>query len=289
MLDACFAPNLRPLCQISGILIQGRKIMLIGWMGWASRWLFSLLLLAAVSSPTLADSNNEWLADLYDLKIPDGPGPHPAVVVVPGCDGFGNTWVETTYNKTLDDYLAAGFATIRADYIAASEHPKCRWNSVDLITKDQVDSDISQTLAHLAAQKTIKRSAVNLVGWGDGAGSALRFLSKRAGKTPIPVAAVVAYYPNCRNITMWATPTPVLALFAGKDTVAPGKICRQLFSGEAAKLIETEQYPEAYHAFDMEKLPPKFKPMAYFDKGTVGYHPEAAKMARERVLKFLKR
>ena len=238
------------------------------------------MLSSSVAAVCFGADHNERLAAFYELKLPQGAGPHPAVVAIPGCSGFRGPM----YAKTLRELREAGFATIRVDYLAASGKSRCRIGNDILVTKDKVAADIGQTVAYLQSQASIKKSAINLLGWSYGGGSVLQYLATLDASKSKPVAAVVAYYPNCRDVTMWTIPTPVLMLFGGADTTAPPSVCRQLLSGDAATMVESEEYAGAYHAFDMSNLPPKME----YAFGTIGYQPEAAKRAKARMLGFLK-
>jgi len=239
------------------------------------------IILSSAAALCFAAGHNERLVAFYELKLPAGAGPHPAVVAIPGCSGFRGPM----YAKTLRELRDAGFATIRVDYLAASGNSQCRIGNEILVTKDQVAADIGQAVAYLQSQANIKKSAINLLGWSYGGGSALQYLARLDPSKPNPVAAVVAYYPSCTGVTMWTSPTPVLLLFGGADTTAPPSVCRRLLSGDAASLVQSEEYPGAYHAFDMANLPPKME----YAFGTIGYQPEAAKKARMRLHGFLKR
>ena len=239
------------------------------------------IVLSSVAASCFAAGHNKRLAAFYEQKLPAGAGPHPAVVAISGCSGFRGPM----YAKTLRELREAGFATIRVDYLAASGNSQCRIGNEILVTKDQVAADIGQTVAYLQSQANIKKSAINLLGWSYGGGSVLQYLATLDASKSKPVAAVVAYYPSCRDVTMWTAPTPVLLLFGGADTTAPPSICRQLLSGDASTLVESEEYPGAYHAFDMANLPPKME----YAFGIVGYQPAAAKKAKVRMLGFVKR
>ena len=133
---------------------------------WLKRTLISVVL-SAVAVLCFAANYNERLAAFYELKIPAGAGPHPAVVAISGCSGFRGPM----YAKTLRELRDAGFATIRVDYLAASGKSQCRTGNVTLVTKDEVAAYIGQTVAHLRNQTTIKKTAINLLGWSYGGGA----------------------------------------------------------------------------------------------------------------------
>jgi len=96
---------------------------------------------------------------------------------------------------------------------------------------------------------------------------------------------VAAYYPDCTRVNKWSVPVPVLLLLAGEDSVCPTYICKWLLTEEVSKHIQIEEYPGAYHAFDVSGLPPKTE----CQYGTIGYNKEAAGKAWSALMKFLVR
>jgi len=244
--------------------------------------LMTAVLCFFMASPVAsADDHETRLTALYDLQKPEGKGPFPAVVAVPGCSGFHTASGEPVYNKILSDLRDAGFVTIRVDYLGARDLRSCFPD----VSKDEVVGDIFLALKYLLGTGFVKTSSINVLGWSYGGGSALLALSKLADQSEIKIGAVAAYYPHCSGVEQWDAEIPILVLFGGDDTVAPPAVCKDLFSEALSKYITVEEYPGAFHAFDLYTLPPKVE----YQFGTIGYHKEAAEKAWSALMKFLLR
>ena len=224
------------------------------------------------------------MAALYDVQKPEGHGPFPAVVAVSGCSGFHNESGESVYDKALSDLRDAGFVTIRVDYIGARNLKNCHPGYL-AVSKDEVVADIFLAIKHLLGLEFVKASSINVLGWSYGGGGALQALSKMPGRHDIRIAAVAAYYPDCKGVDKWNVKLPVLILFGGEDTVAPPALCESLFTGDVSKHIKIEEYPDAHHAFNFYTLPPRTE----YQFGTIGYNKEATEKAWAALMKFLVR
>jgi len=257
-------------------------------------WVFSVT--------ELADNHEARLGAFYDLKKPEGSGPFPAVVAVPGCSGFYKARSfyakedfhtkggfppkegELHFNRVFSDLRDAGFVTIRVDYLSARNLESC-YPGYLAVTEDEVVADIFLAIKHLIDSGFVKASSINVLGWSYGGGCALQTLSKMPGRPDIKIGAVAAYYPNCRRVDKWSVPVPVLVLLAGEDNVCPTIYCKRLLTERVSKHIQIEEYPGAYHAFDVSGLPPKEK----YQYGTIGYNKEAAEKSWSALMKFLVR
>ena len=250
----------------------------------------------------LADNHEARLAAFYDLKKPEGSGPFPAVVAVPGCSGFykkrrfytkedfhteggfPTKEGELLYNRALSDLRDAGFVTIRVDYLSARNLESC-YPGYLAVTEDEVVADILLAIKHLLDVGFVKASSINILGWSYGGGCALQTLSKMPARPDIKIGAVAAYYPNCRRVDKWSVPVPVLLLLAGEDNICPTIYCKWLLTERVSEYIQIEEYPGAYHAFDVSGLPPKTE----YQHGTIGYNREAAEKSWSALMKFLVR
>jgi len=235
----------------------------------------------ASGSDTVADKHKARLAALYDVQKPEGSGPFPAVVAVSGCSGFHTEGGEPVYDKVISHLRDAGFVTIRVDYIGARNLKTC----ANTVSKDEVVADIFLAIEYLLDSGFVKASSINILGWSYGGGSALHALSKMPDKPDIKIGAVAAYYPHCKSVDKWNVAVPVLVLFGGEDTVAPPAVCKDLFAEDVSEHITIEEYPGAYHAFNLYTLPPKTE----YQFGTIGYNKEASEKAWTALMKFLVR
>ncbi len=68
----------------------------------------------------------ERLAENYHMQQPDGDGPFPAVIMVPGCRGFNSPRLKPVYDRVQGRLRDMGFVVIRADYLAARNQDSCQ-------------------------------------------------------------------------------------------------------------------------------------------------------------------
>ncbi len=223
----------------------------------------------------------ERLAENYHMQQPDGDGPFPAVIMVPGCRGFNSPRLKPVYDRVQGRLRDMGFVVIRADYLAARNQDSCQY-----VSKKAAASDLGVTVSYVRSQPFVKQRAINVMGWSFGGGTAFVALSKGKSDTPIDVDAVIAYYPGCRSVRPWKRSPPILVLIGEDDENVSLKKCKKLF----AKLpnpesVELHTYPNAYHVFDAFNLPKETK----LGSRTIGYNAEAAKAAWTEVERFLRR
>jgi dienelactone hydrolase len=244
----------------------------------------SALLLGAVLLSTVAALAADRLADFYDLRKPSGPGPFSAVIMVGGCSGYDTKLFKPVYDRLRDRFVEAGFLTVRVELLKTRGLAACYAQSKYLVTQKEVAADIAQTISDLLATGEVDAARINLVGGSFGGGSVLEALSDAAAAPR--VHAIVAYYPDCRNLDEWAVSKPTLLLHGGADTVVPFAICRALLARITDKApIETTEYPSVCHGFDAFTLPEKTQ----YVFGIIGYNPRAAAQAWDATIAFLKR
>jgi dienelactone hydrolase len=132
----------------------------------------------------------------------------------------------------------------------------------------------------------VKKGAINIIGWSWGGAAALSALSPAESQEPIPVDAVVAYFPACDWVQKWDSEIPVLVLVGSLDNVAPYSKCETIFSSvPKPNKITVRVYDGAHHGFDNFQLPAEMQ----YGLGTRGYNEAAAKSAWKEVTNFLRR
>jgi dienelactone hydrolase len=214
----------------------------------------------------------------FNLQKPEGDGPFPAVMLLPGCSGFKSG--APSYDGAQRRLLEAGFAVLRVDYLSARGKERCDGGAV---TTRQGAEDVRAVAAYLRSQPFVKRASINVLGWSYGGGVALDALSDEvlAG-----VDTVIAYYPLCREVRPWKVRTSVLVLFGEADNVVSLDVCNRIFASlPDAASVRLRTYPDAFHGFDMAHLPPKTE----YRFGTLGYNESAAKSAWSELEQFLRR
>lgn len=233
-----------------------------------------VLLLLSVSSSVAQTPDAR-----YRTFRPDGPGSHPAVVFVSGCDGFTPSSAPTLYERRAEDLRARGYIVIFADYLGRRGLKTC----AGPITHAEAARDVVSAAAWLRSQAAVDPSRVAVMGWSYGARAVLVALAKPTEQ--LVFSRAVVYYPDCRALEPWKTTLPVLMLIGGDDDMTPARFCQDAVKRVAAPAaVKIVVYPGALHAFDVPELPAKMK----YGFGTMGYHPEAAGSARKEVEQFLR-
>ncbi len=216
----------------------------------------------------------------YRTFRPDGPGPHPAVVVLSGCSGFAPSFAPGAYERVAEQLRGQGHMVVFADHLG-------RWNLKSCagapITHADAAKELVAATTWLRSQSYIDQARITALGWSYGGGAVLVALG-RYPEEQLGFSRAVVYYPDCRTVRPWKVKVPVLMLLAGEDDVAPGKPCRQAAEKSATPdVVKIVLYPGALHGFDVSDLPPRMK----YPAGTLGYHPEAAAAAWEEIQRFL--
>jgi len=216
----------------------------------------------------------------YRIFRPDAPGPHPAIALVSGCDGFTPQIAPAVYERRAEHLRALGHVVIFVDYLGRRGLKTC----AGPITHDEAARDLMSAVAWLRSQATVDPSRITAMGWSYGGRAVLVALAKHM-EMPRGFSRAVVYYPDCRALEPWKTTLPVLMLLGGDDDMTPAKPCQ-----EAAKRVAVPSsvkiivYPGALHGFDVLELPAKMR----YGFATIGYNPEAAAAARKEVEQFLR-
>jgi len=236
-----------------------------------------------VFTPVIQASDNadhrKLLAKHYRLEKPDGTGPFPAVMMVPGCSGFQSDLFKGHYDAIQRRLVELGFVTLRVDYLAARNASSC----TEGVSSEDAAGDIRIAADYLTQQSFVKKGAVNVMGWSYGASGALQALGRTWNREPVKVDAVIVYYPHCNFVQQkWESQIPVLVLSGVLDNVAPIRFCKGLFVDLP---VTVRKYDGAHHCFDMVGLPAK----AQYEFGTIGYNEAAARAAWLEVSNFLRR
>jgi dienelactone hydrolase len=186
-----------------------------------------------------AAPNRQPPQNFMRVAHPGGAGPHPAIVLVPGCGGVG-----AHIGEAARRFAAAGAVTVTFDY------PAARGLSASCPGFDPLSlaGDIATAAALAHAQPDVAPTRVHLVGWAEGGAAVMAAL----GATPGGIQSAAAYYPNCGVLRSWRAPVPVLLMLADEDRVAPAQTCIALTDGsvDAGKVLAI-RYGKAGHGFDV--------------------------------------
>ena len=223
----------------------------------------------------------EQLSKQYKLERPDGVGPFPAVMMIPGCSGFDGKFRKKHYDGVQKRLVELGFVTLRVNSLAARNATNCRQ---DMLFPWDGASDIYIAAEYLLQQSFVKKGAINIIGWSWGGAAALLALRPAESQSSIPINAVVAYYPACDYARNWESEVPVLVLGGSLDDIAPFSKCETIFSTLPKRnKLTVRVYDGAHHSFDNSELPNDME----HGFGTIGYNETAAKSAWMEVTKFL--
>lgn len=225
------------------------------------------LLATLVPFVSAADSRSK-LEFYYNLHRPEGEGPFPAVMLVPGCGGL-----ETERVGRGKELREQGYVAIFVDYLSArGVNSACK----GAVPRGEIIKDIHSSISYLKAQPFVDPSRISVLGWSLGGGSILSMLAASPEEEP-PVRAAVVFYPVCRGMRPWKLMNPILMLLGGKDPLTPTcqKLAKELLEGSS---IEVHTYLNADHFFDG---------MSSSLRSRRNYDSEAATQAWEEVRKFL--
>jgi dienelactone hydrolase len=114
--------------------------------------------------------------------------------------------------------------------------------------------DVLEALAWLRARPDVDPERIGLLGWSNGATTALMVIDSRWPPGPPPLAAIALFYPGC-SPSRGGQPThtgALLMLLGGADDLTPPEPCEQLAARWQRKglPVEVEVYPGAIHGFD---------------------------------------
>ena len=221
------------------------------------------------------------------LRLPEGSGPSPAVVLLHGCGG-GWRGLDERWGKLLAE-LGLCHAD-RRPLRNARHHEHLHERAAGSTMHDAY-----RALDFLVGQSSVDPSRVAMAGFSQGAMLAL--LSVERGQiersAQAKFRAAIGFYPPCLGLKGNMT-VPTLILIGELDDWAPAKECRNLAEGRDDWGISREKgqgipieiivYPGAHHDFDVPNFATPVK--------VLGHHLEFNEEARDQaavdaVRKFL--
>jgi dienelactone hydrolase len=221
----------------------------------------------AIPIETLTISDEQFLkGDAYGrptiiagtLRVAQGSGRLPLVILVAGSGGFGasfDVWDRQFQEMGISTFAMDSFAGRGIVSTTADQSQLGRLNMI---------LDVYRSLAVLAAHPRIDPTRIAVMGFSRGAQAALYSSLKRFQKAwnpgGIEPAAYIALYPPC--ITTFVGDTDVsdhpIRMFHGisDDYVEIGP-CRDYFARLRAsgKDVKMTEFPDTWHAFDALNLP----------------------------------
>jgi dienelactone hydrolase len=228
----------------------------------------------------------------------DDPAPHPAVVALHGCGGLyrrdGHT-LDARYPSYIERLHALGYHVLLPDSFGSRGMPSVcsqRYGTRSINIADR-RADVLDALAWLRSQPGVDADRIALLGWSNGATTALSAMDAQQTPPAPPLAAVVLFYPGCGRLQA-AEPaaSAVLMQLGGADDWTPPEPCERLahrWQAEGRDVV-LDLYPGAYHGFDSTS-PVRFRAEVPNGKNAAGVHqggnPAAAAASAKRLAEFL--
>jgi len=219
------------------------------------------------------------------LSKPEGPGPHPAVVLLPE-----SVEARPSYVAWADYLTDNGFVTLIVESLVSRGETILR---LDLPMNLLVDA--SGAIAYLSTLESVDRRRVGLIGFGVSGEYVQRLLHAKYTRKAKHGSffAGVAIYPHCDpNMALVA---PILVLAGGKDKRISMASCQSMVDLNKASEARTklQVYPQATHFFDniaYAKNPELHgkdwvEPISFNQND---YDPKARASAEREVLEFFK-
>jgi dienelactone hydrolase len=232
----------------------------------------------------------------HKVYIPDGKGPFPIVIALPGCSGVSLNGQETDVGRPGDEgdrlfrrhypqmaerLTEAGYLVLLIDYLTAEGVLNtCGWE----IHPKRVGEYINAAISFVKSIPTGHKSKINVVGWSHGGEGVLAWLTNLDGE-PNGVQSAVAIYPGCSASSSWKSLLPVLMILGEDDDIALPSICKSLIQSLPNQTnVIIKSYPEARHGFDLTEGPS----MLSVGNGlTIGRNEKAAIEAWDEIFTFL--
>ena len=234
----------------------------------------------------------------HRVYIPQGKGPFPVIIAIPGCSGVSLNGTETDvgrpgnegdwlfrrhYPRMAERLQEAGFLVLLIDYLTAEGVPNtCGWE----IHPKRVGEYIKDAISFVKMTPSANTSKINVIGWSHGGEGVLSWLSN-LDEEPNGVLSAVAIYPGCSSSKPWKSPLPILMILGEADDIALPSVCNDLVKSLPNKTnVQVKSYPGARHGFDITEGPTV---LSVGNGLTVGRNTKAGNNAWQEIFKFLKK
>lgn len=234
------------------------------------------------------------------LPAPNAAGRRPAVAMFHGCGGpYGRNG---QLSQRMLDYAALingqGLHVLVVDSLTPrGERELCTQRvGARAVTQANRRLDALASVAWLAQREEVDARRIGMLGWSNGGSTVLAATNLRqpdVAAQPLKPAFAVAFYPGCEaELRRGFEPSTRLLLLVGEaDDWTPAAPCHALAAAAAGPRPVIESYAGAYHGFDStaplrlrRDVPGGVNP----GRGVhVGGDPQALRLSRERLLRFL--
>lgn len=198
------------------------------------------------------------------LYRPSGPEPHPAIVLMHGCDGLYRTDGTLTprHEDWADRFHGQGYVVLHVDsFTPRGLREICSRRERSVRAGVERARDAYGALLFLQSLPFVRAERIGLMGWSNGGSTVLWSVRDKARARPAALPrgdfrAAISFYPGCRapleNGDGWTTRIPMQLLIGAKDDWTPAAPCEALIEREkaAGAPVELVLYPDAVHGFD---------------------------------------
>ncbi len=235
---------------------------------WAIVVLFAAFSLPALAQQPVSFPSGDTQAHGL-LYLPQGAGPHPAIVVIHEWWGL-NDWIK----EQASNYAQQGYVALAVDLYRGkvADDPETAHELMRGLPQDQGVRDLVAAVKYLDGRKDVNKSRVGAVGWCMGGGFALQL----AIASPSLRAVAVNYGALATDKTQLAKiRAAILGNFGGLDQGIPPDAVHAFAATmkSLGKPVDVKIYPDAGHAFENPN-------------NKVGYKPQDAADAMARIDRF---
>ncbi len=233
----------------------------------------------------------------HRLFLPDGDGPFPTVVAIPGCSGVSLDGSATDegrpgdeadrlfrrhYARMADRLRQGGFGVVLVDYLTAENVANTCSGE---IAHERVGEYVAASLELARTLPQIDASRLYVVGWSHGGAGVIGWLQTLGARTA-RVAGAVAVYPACGSRGPWVSSVPVLVLLGEADDITPPETCDEILAQlPDSTRVEVRRHADARHGFDFTEGP---EVLSIGGGMTVGRNATAGEEAWEQIFAFLR-
>lgn len=228
------------------------------------------------------------------LYRPDGNGPFAAVVAMHNCGGLVNSsgTIAARYRDWAQQLVKSGFVVLFPDsYGSRGLGNQCANRNQTVRNDRERVADATAARHWLQQQPEVKPDRISLLGWSNGATSALWAVRPRPGHDDrSDFRSAVALYPACRRLenTAWSARVPTLILVGALDDWTSVQECERMVAGAKGRSARASiiVYPGAFHDFDHPSRPPQIRGgFAFSTDGSGRIHSGTNATARADTLK----
>jgi dienelactone hydrolase len=254
-------------------------------------------LLILFTSPLKGQDLVVSVSNNHRIYFPEGKGPFPTVIAIPGCSGVSLDGSSTDAGRSGDEadrlfrrhyarmakrLQERGFVVVLIDYLT----PEGVANTcAGEISHERVGEYIEAALDFVSTLAQVDDSSLFVIGWSHGGAGVIAWLEALRGQPP-PATGAVAIYPECNSRGQWTSSIPVLILLGEADDIALPERCNQILDQlPKATNLKVCRYSGALHGFDLTEGP---EALSIGGGMTVGRNQSAGEQAWDEIFSFLR-